>query len=334
MSEQLDGSRLATLSLFAGCDPAELEGVASRLQLRHLDAGEVLMGEGEHGDVFALLLEGSVSITRSSRSGQLHLADAGAGSIVGELAVLRHQPRSATVTATEPSVAATGTHAELAEILELREVSQRVRLLASSRLAHNLRPVHTTLQSGIDIALRPLLPEDREAFNVAVHQLSRDFLRRRFFSVGTPSEGMIDYLVHVDFVDHFAWLALDRAHPDEGIAVGRYIRSSTPSVAEVAFGVTDALQGRGLGTLLLGAVAVAALEAGIRTLVAHVLDDNKAMRTVFAKASPRVAFSEPGVVEVTIDARIAAGILEPGLRDSLAAATHDVVTAASLALTR
>jgi CRP/FNR family cyclic AMP-dependent transcriptional regulator len=56
--------------------------------------GDVLMREGAVEDWLFVVVEGEVEVSRSDRQVTL-----GAGSVVGELAVLDPQPRSATVTA-------------------------------------------------------------------------------------------------------------------------------------------------------------------------------------------------------------------------------------------
>ena len=55
----------------------------------------------------------------------------------------------------------------------------------------------------------------------------------------------------------------------------------------------DRLQGRGIGTLLVGAITVAAIEAGITELVGNVVSDNVAMRAVFAKVHGRTCTRSP-----------------------------------------
>jgi RimJ/RimL family protein N-acetyltransferase len=178
-----------------------------------------------------------------------------------------------------------------------------------------------------------LLPEDRKAFTAGVLALSPDSRRRRFFTPAQPSRQLLEYLVDIDYVDHFAWVVLDQRAPDEGVATARFVREpDDPETAEMAFGVADRVQGRGIGTLLLGAVGVAAGEAGVRHLVGHVLEDNTPMRAVLAKAGGQSTFSEPGVVRVVVDPESAAALLDTGVRQELGAAVHDVVTAASLAL--
>jgi RimJ/RimL family protein N-acetyltransferase len=80
-------------------------------------------------------------------------------------------------------------------------------------------------------------------------------------------------------------------------------------------------------------LGVTAVEAGVHRLVGQVLEDNAPMRAVFAKAGGVSSYAEPGVIHTEIDAGAAASLLDAGLRQELRLATHDIVTAASLALT-
>ena len=182
--------------------------------------------------------------------------------------------------------------------------------------------------------LRPLLSADRAAYNATLEEQSGEWMRRRFFTATKPTARVIDHLLDIDFVDHFAWLALEHEHATRGLGVARYIREIPASdTAEVAMAVTEGHQGRGLGTLFLGAIAVAASAAGIDRFVATVQADNLPMRAVFAKAGATTAFWEPGVVRAELATSAAAALLEPDLRSRLFTATHDIVTAAGLALT-
>lgn len=332
MTGKIDGKHLASLSLLEGASAAELDAIAGRMWCRNAVPGEVLASEGAPGDTFGLVLDGKVAVTRSSPAGERTLDEVGPGSILGELAVLRHQPRTATLTAIDTVKLAVGDREALELLLHIPPVYERVRRLASARLARDLRPVPARLKDGTPVLIRPLLPADRVGFAAEVHRLSEDSLRRRFFTSHPPTQAMIDYLVDIDYVDHFAWLAVDAVDVQKGLATARFVRAPGSASAEVAFGTSEGYHGRGLGTLLLGALGVAAVEGGIDELVAHVLEDNVPMRAVFAKAHPEVVFDEPGVLRVRIPTRSAASLLDPDLRARLAGAVHDVVTAASLAL--
>jgi RimJ/RimL family protein N-acetyltransferase len=228
---------------------------------------------------------------------------------------------------------ATGDEAVLERLLEIPLIRERVRRLVSARLAHDLKPLRHILPDGSAVLVRPLLPEDRDAYDDAVHRLSPESRRKRFFSAAGPSRALIEFLVDLDYVNHFAWMAFSAARPQTGLAVARFVREPGTAEGEVAFGTVDSYQGRGIGTFLLGAIGVAAYEAGLERLVAYVLEDNAAMRKVLAKADPVTTFSEPGVVHMDIDPLAAASLLDPVERQQLAGAVHDIVTAAALALT-
>ena len=322
---------LAALPLLQGASPQQLDALAESMHAGEARPGEVLGRQGDPGDVFWLLLDGLVSVTVEDATGVVQLAEAGPGSIIGELAVLRRQPRTATVTAVTACRYACGRHDAMDRLLAIDPVRQRVRLLVSTRLAEDVRPVKVRLRSGTSVLVRPLLHSDRAALDSALHRLSRESIRKRFFSAGLPSKRLVDYLIDIDYVDHFAWVALDTVQ-HEGLGVARYIRRPGTSSAEVALTTVDTMQGKGIGTLLFGALGVAAREAGLAELVAYVMEDNHAMRSVFAKAGGHSRYDEPGLVLVTIDPDRAASLLDSETARAMAASVHDVVTAASLAL--
>ena len=60
-----------------------------------------------------------------------------------------------------------------------------------------------------------------------------------------------------------------------------------PDRAEVAFEIADAMQGKGLGTILLGQLAEAANQLGIQVLDAEVLPENHQMVKVFRDSVSR-----------------------------------------------
>lgn len=85
---------------FSQLPPVILEKIEERLEERHFKTEEHLINEGDPGDGLYFLTEGRVTILSS---GQLdkdqEIARCGAGSIVGEMALLTDQPRTATVVA-------------------------------------------------------------------------------------------------------------------------------------------------------------------------------------------------------------------------------------------
>ena len=201
---------------------------------------------------------------------------------------------------------------------------------AAANLAANVEPVVVAAPHP-PISLRPLLPTDRNELALAIRGLSDESRRCWFFIGGQPTEQVINYLAHVDFINHFAWLALDEG--GAGIAVGRYVRlTDQPDTAELAFEVVDAHQGHGLGTLLLGALGAVAGDAHIERFHADVLADNRPMRRVLDKAGARWEVAEPSVVRATVGVDVARSLIAPTDADKLERAARETVTAAGLAL--
>jgi hypothetical protein len=73
------------------------------------------------------------------------------------------------------------------------------------------------------------------------------------------------------------------------------------TVAEVAFIVADAYQGRGIGTFLMGALAVAAKYHGVQRFTARVLNDNLPMRAILDRFGAVWHRDDLGIVTTVID---------------------------------
>jgi MFS family permease len=86
---------LASTKIFAPLPPPALEATARRLVPVSANAGERIIVEGEAGDRFYVVAEGTAEVTSGARS----LGIIGAGGYFGEIALLRSIPRTASVTA-------------------------------------------------------------------------------------------------------------------------------------------------------------------------------------------------------------------------------------------
>jgi CRP-like cAMP-binding protein len=93
---------LASTPLFAGLPREALEAMVEHLQLMPLGKDELLFREGDPGDALYVIVEGEVAV-QAEGPPRVEMARLGAGSFIGEVALLTDQPRSATVTATAES---------------------------------------------------------------------------------------------------------------------------------------------------------------------------------------------------------------------------------------
>jgi CRP/FNR family transcriptional regulator, cyclic AMP receptor protein len=85
---------LRGIPMFAGCTRKELTRLAAAGDEIDVSAGTVLADQGQTGREAFVVLRGSVSVRRNGRK----IATLGPGAIVGELSLLDHGPRTATVT--------------------------------------------------------------------------------------------------------------------------------------------------------------------------------------------------------------------------------------------
>ena len=89
---------LRHIALFARMSNADLQEVAKLGEPVHAEAGAYLMQQGDVGTECFLVLEGEAGVI----SGDDHVATIGPGSIVGEMALIGHRPRNASVVAQTP----------------------------------------------------------------------------------------------------------------------------------------------------------------------------------------------------------------------------------------
>jgi acetyl coenzyme A synthetase (ADP forming)-like protein len=161
-----------------------------------------------------------------------------------------------------------------------------------------------TLRDGSRVQIRVAGPEDEEALSDFFGRLSPESRRRRFITVSLPRPELISSLC--DRSDARSGLTLLATRPPRGepyiIAAGSYLAKSG-TTAEVALAVEDAFQGKGLGTLLLEQLALAAVRHGFTHFWAVTQAENAMMQEVLRQSG--FAFEErPGGGEVEIDLTI------------------------------
>jgi CRP/FNR family transcriptional regulator, cyclic AMP receptor protein len=91
---------LKRVPLFSGCSKSELGALAATADELDLREGKELTHEGRSASEFFVLVEGTAAVTKNGKK----VADLGPGEWFGEIALLTHMPRTATVTATSPVV--------------------------------------------------------------------------------------------------------------------------------------------------------------------------------------------------------------------------------------
>ena len=303
----VSADELAALEIFKGCRPDALVSLAAQLRPLNAPAGRVLMRQGERAESFLLIGSGKAEITHTGTDGVPTVLELLPPLIVGEIALLRETPRTATVVATEPLTGWVGGHGAFATMLDVPGVmdnwcGRRASAWRPSSRRSRFKCV-TTLGFTCGRCCRVTV----ERTSDGTIEFSSDTLYRRFQTPRTPTKSLMTYLFEVDYKDHFVWVMTEG---EEGpvVADARFVRDETdPTLAEVAFIVGDDYQGRGVGSFLMAALAVAARGDGVRRFSARVLSDNLAMRKILDRFGAHWQRDDLGVVTTVIDV--------PALRD-------------------
>ncbi|HUE29393.1 MAG TPA: GNAT family N-acetyltransferase, partial [Verrucomicrobiae bacterium] len=121
------------------------------------------------------------------------------------------------------------------------------------------------LTDGTPVRLRLLRRADRKKLVAAFDRLSPESRYRRFFTaMPRLPDKLLRRLLDTDGWNHVA-IGAETMTEDpaegEGVGIARFIRlKDQPTVAEAAVTVVDHMQRRGLGKLLVSALAAAARE--------------------------------------------------------------------------
>ena len=99
------GTALAVSSLFSGLGEAEFSIIAGVLKPLQVKKGGIIFKEGDAGEDMFILFSGSLSAFGTQSDGtQRWLFDIKPGDFFGEMSIIAHEPRSATISAAEDSV--------------------------------------------------------------------------------------------------------------------------------------------------------------------------------------------------------------------------------------
>jgi CRP-like cAMP-binding protein len=125
---------LRRVPLFANLGDRQLREVEALADEIDVPAGKVLCQEGQRGEEFFVIVDGTVALTRQGRD----LPTLGPGQFIGEIALVDGGPRTATATTTTPARLLVLAHREFNSLLDrfpeiestvLRTLASRVRQL-------------------------------------------------------------------------------------------------------------------------------------------------------------------------------------------------------------
>ncbi len=138
------------------------------------------------------------------------------------------------------------------------------------------------LRDGTKLRIRPIRPDDAQAWVAFISRLSPHSKYLRFHNV-IKGMGMEDALhfCTVDYKDTFALVAETlKGYPRSIVAIGRYSRLPGKEIAEFALVVEDIYQAKGIGTRIIECLIKEARGNGITTFEGDILAENVEMLTV------------------------------------------------------
>jgi acyl-CoA hydrolase/GNAT superfamily N-acetyltransferase len=151
----------------------------------------------------------------------------------------------------------------------------------------------TMLIDGEKITFRPAKPVDERRIQEHFYTMDKKDIVSRFFHekkrfVRDDVEGMsrIDYIRNMTIVALVGEFGFDTV-----VGAGEYYLDPAKNMAEIAFSVSKAYQGKGLGRILIRKLAEAARENGISGLFAYTSPQNKKMIKLFKTLSYKVKSS-------------------------------------------
>jgi CRP-like cAMP-binding protein len=171
--------------------------------------GEQIVRAGDVADRFFVILSGTAAVVGGTKDEPALPLEP--GELLGELGVLFSGHRRRTVVATSPVVAISGTRGELERALEDERIGAHVANVSGQRLAEHVPPIPAITSKGLRVVLQPQLPAHRELYLQALGSLSKEALRTRFFAARIPPDAVIERLLHIDYIDHVAWVASESA---------------------------------------------------------------------------------------------------------------------------
>jgi putative ABC transport system ATP-binding protein len=109
---------LRQFPLFADLQTSTLSEVADKMMVEEAQAGDVVIRQGDPGELFYLIRSGRVEVVIEEEEGRTRsVAELGDGQYFGEAALLRDEPRNATIVARTKCVFYTLGKADFKDVL-------------------------------------------------------------------------------------------------------------------------------------------------------------------------------------------------------------------------
>ena len=325
----LRADELAALEIFKGCPAEDLMPLAASLQPLQAAAGQILMQQGEQAVSFLLISSGMAEIKHVADDDVVTVEHVSAGTIVGEIALLRHIPRTATVTTTELLTGWIGDSDAFARLVHIPGIMSRLVRTVRQRLAAFLTPIPVRVRDGTELLLASGAAR-RQRANVAG---ARPVLQRNAVSavhVGAGAQPGADGLLGRGRLCRPLRLGDDRSGRQPGCRRALRARRSRSKRRRDRVHRRRRLSGPRDRFFLIAALSVAARVDGVEKFSGRMLADNVAMRTIMDHYGAFWERDDVGVVTTVIDVPDPRDLpLSRDMADKIKRAARQVIRAVS-----
>jgi acetyltransferase len=144
---------------------------------------------------------------------------------------------------------------------------------------------HWQPREGPRVTLRPIRPEDAEMEKDFIRELSAESRYFRFMdTLRELTPQMLVRFTQIDYDREMAFVATLRAQDAEReVGVARYVANPDGESCEYAIVIADGWQGKGLGRRMMEQLIAVARSRGLRSMVGHVLAENRGMLALAQK---------------------------------------------------
>lgn len=133
--------------IFRGLEPEQVSRVQNIIEIRNFNGGDTIVRQFEKNYDLMIVLEGAAKITTFSGD---CIAEIGPGSLIGEMALIDDQPRSATVLAVGNTKVAVLPYEEFKRVLESDSgIAAKVILNLAKVLTQRLRTTNIQLDAAL-----------------------------------------------------------------------------------------------------------------------------------------------------------------------------------------
>lgn len=168
---------------------------------------------------------------------------------------------------------------------ELHLIDKERKFKQAIKGVYPLKHEETITINGIQILFRPAKSVDERSVQEHYYTMKKgDILSRFFHDKKSFVHDQVETTFEIDYINDLTIVAtIGELGFEKIIAVGEYFKNPAINMAEIAFSVSEEYQGMGIAKILQDKLAQAAMDNGIKGLIAYTSQTNKGMKKLFSK---------------------------------------------------